>query len=220
VLVTLAVISTDSTRPISANATTNGVLTDCPVLVSFTECSQDDDPVTAPAGSASVIAARSAPSCAAVAAFVKVYSICTWAGVPGLLSAAISPGTTQAPSSCPGDDAKPTTVRRGWPGALVTVTVLPSGIPGAWARTISPGRVTHRPAVTLMSSSGPDRDARPATVSPDSEATAPPGPPPPPEPPASCRPWPGPFPGEVPVVPGSPESPGAPLGSSVTTDSG
>ena len=90
--------------------------------------------------------------------------------MPLVRSAATWPGTTQAYSSLTVDEAKPTTVSFGLPGALVTVIVLPirtgpENGPSV-SMSISPGRVAHRPWVREMSSSGPPLDARPTTVSP------------------------------------------------------
>ena len=50
-------------------------------------------------------------------------------GVPGGLSAVIWSGATQASAERETDVARPTTVRRGLPGALVTVTVSPIPAP-------------------------------------------------------------------------------------------
>ena len=51
---------------------------------------------------------------------------------------------------------------------LVTVPVItrPSGatLPDSSFRSISPSRVNHRPCVSMISSSGPDFEARPTTV--------------------------------------------------------
>ena len=128
----MATISTASASPISANATTNAVLTDCSALVWPAEGSQDTDPVTARAGSTCRTAARSAVSCAPVPALRNVYSICTEPAAARGRSAATSPGVTQASSSRTTDPAYPTTVSVGCPGALVTVTVLPIGTCSGW----------------------------------------------------------------------------------------
>ena len=128
----MATISTASASPISANATTNDVLTDCSALVWPADGSQDTEPVTAPAGSARRTAARSALICPPVPALPNVYSICTEPGAARGRSAATWPGVTQASSSLTTDPAYPTTVSIGCPGALVTVTVLPSGTRSGW----------------------------------------------------------------------------------------
>ena len=49
--------------------------------------------------------------------------------MPGELSAEISLGATQASAERETDVARPTTVSRGFPGALVTVTVSPIPTP-------------------------------------------------------------------------------------------
>ena len=70
--------------------------------------------------------------CPPVPALANVYSICTEPGAVRGCSAATSPGVTQASSSRTTEPAYPTTVSSGCPGALVTVTVLPSGTRSGW----------------------------------------------------------------------------------------
>ena len=62
-LTTLAVISTASTSPMMANATTNGVLSPAIWALVLSVSSQDTELVTAPAGSAALSSARSALTC-------------------------------------------------------------------------------------------------------------------------------------------------------------
>ena len=81
-LTTLATISTDSTSPISPNATMNGTQGAIePVACSLT-VSQDCAPSTAPGGSAARTAAISAFTWAVVPALAKRYSICAHLRLP------------------------------------------------------------------------------------------------------------------------------------------
>src|SRR5215468_1557741 len=133
-LTTLPTISTDITRPMTPNATTNGTMIAIVPLSWLLTVSQEPVPVIVPDGSARVRAVTSALICAWVSACWNRYSICAASGACGVRSAAISAGSTQ-PSAVPVIDlATPTTVSTGSPGALVTVIWLPMscvGEPGA-----------------------------------------------------------------------------------------
>src|SRR5262249_19594842 len=128
-------------------------------------------PLIAPAGSAAVSAATSARSCAAEPALANRYSICAAAGAPAGRRTVAWAGTTHAPPVPVIERAYPTTVSRGFPGAEVTVSLVPSGadIVGPPCctlldSTIWPGRCAQWPEVRVRSSTGPPGEARPITV--------------------------------------------------------
>ena len=104
-LTTLATMSTDRTRAMMANATTNGVLMPCSEPVWSVELSQDTYPDTAPAGRTAFSAETSAVICGPDPALVKSYSIPSEGAAPALRKAVISLGTTQASSSRTTDPA-------------------------------------------------------------------------------------------------------------------
>ena len=91
------------------------------------------------------------------------------AGVPGATSAAIWPGATQPSAVLVIELAKPTTVRVGLPGALVTCTVFPSTMPPlpvvAGSSTTWPGPSTQCPAFSTRSSTGPPGAGPPGQLS-------------------------------------------------------
>src|SRR5579862_8480228 len=166
-LTTLATISADITRPSSPNATmkgTHGAIdrVSCNLTVRY-----DSAPRSEPRGSAERSESMSALTSAMVAALEKRYSIWLAAGVPGARSAAASAGSTQACAVWVIDVAKPTTSRRGDPGAPVTVTRAPTLTPGPRSSpsTTCPTLVGQWPDFSVRSSTGPPGDARPTTVS-------------------------------------------------------
>ena len=70
-LITLPTMSTAITRPMSANASTNGSMIAALLPSDCCAVSQEPQSMTVPAGSAFVTAATSARSCALVAALVN-----------------------------------------------------------------------------------------------------------------------------------------------------
>src|SRR5262245_56043706 len=164
---TLTTISTDSTRPMTPKATTNGTIGAIPEDSWSLTARYDCVAVTAPGGSARFSAATSARIAAAVLALANRYSICTVGGAPRARRAAISRGTTQPSADWLIELAMPTTVNLGRPGTPTAVTCAPGGKPNwkSLESTISPGRCAHRPCRRVRSSSGPPGEARPTSVS-------------------------------------------------------
>src|SRR6516164_2435781 len=128
-LTTLATTSTDSTSPITPNATMNGTQGAIEPVACALTVSQDWVPMRAPCGSAARTSATSAFTWAVVPALANRYSICATSGVPGARSAAISAGATQAWAVWVIDVAVPTTVRCGEPGTPVTAICVPMATP-------------------------------------------------------------------------------------------
>ncbi len=156
------------TRPISANATTNGsMIAPLPVFW-LSAASQEPAPVTVPGGSAPVTSARSARTWASVPALANRYSSCAPGAAPGGCRAATSAGATQPSAVLVIELAKPTTVSVTACGNPVTVIVLPTCGPPPPAVAFSttwPGPVTQCPAVSTASSTGPPGEARPTRMS-------------------------------------------------------
>src|ERR1019366_5488095 len=170
-LTTFATISTDITMAMIPNATRNGTNGAMAPASCALAARYDWVPATAPAGSALASAATSERRATAVPALRNRYSICAAAGAPGVRSAATWAGTTQAPAVAVIEVAYQTTVSLGFPGAVVTVSLLPSAGDIACApvcplldSTIWPGLRAQWPWVRVRSSTGPPGDARPATV--------------------------------------------------------
>src|ERR1700691_1899028 len=164
-LTTLSTITTDITRPMTANATMNGTNGAMSEASRLSTVSQDSVSVTAPAGSAASSAPSSARTTESDPALRNWYTICAVAGAPGARRAATSPGVTQPSAVFVTDVAMPTTVSAGLRGTLVAVITVPSGsarpLPDS---TTWPDWSAQWPACSTMSSTGPPGDARPASV--------------------------------------------------------
>ena len=156
------------TRPMSANATTNGsMIAPLPVFW-LSAASQEPAPVTVPGGSAPVTSARSARTWALVPALANRYSSCAPGAAPGGCRAATSAGATQPSAVLVMELAKPTTVNVTGCGNPVMMSLLPTTgppSPGLVFSTTWPGPVTQRPPSGTTSSTGPPGEGRPTSVS-------------------------------------------------------